>query len=129
MMKVRSVLIVEDDDASMDYITIILKTLGYHQYLAITGEIAYELAKDITLDLALIDIALGEGISGIELLHKLRNLPQFEKTPIFAITGFVGTYVKQEMLELGFTDYLEKPYTSDSLKEMISKNVLRPFAV
>ena len=65
----------------------------------------------------------------MDKIYKLRKLSQFEKIPIFAVTGFTETYIKQEMLERGFTDFLEKPYTAIKLKEMINKHVLRPFSV
>ncbi len=127
-MKIKSVLIVEDEDGAMKYISLILKKLGYRQYVAISGEIALELVKDINLDMALIDIELGKNMNGIELLHRLRLLPQFDKTPIFAVTGYSETYQKQEMIGEGFTDILEKPYTADALKSMIDRHVIRPFS-
>ena len=115
-MNIKSVLIVEDEDGAMNYISLILKKLGYRQYVAISG------------DMAFIDVELGKNMNGVELLRRLRIFPQFEKTPIFAVTGYSGAFQKQEMLSEGFTDYLEKPYTADNLRKMIENHVIKPFS-
>ncbi|MFC1581498.1 response regulator [Candidatus Neomarinimicrobiota bacterium] len=127
-MNIKSVLIVEDEDGAMNYISLILKKLGYRQYVAISGEMALELVKDINLDMAFIDVELGKNMNGVELLRRLRLFPQFDKTPIFAVTGYSGAFQKQEMLSEGFTDYLEKPYTADNLRKMIENHVIKPFS-
>lgn len=118
--EMKSILVVEDDFASRQYLLLLLKKLEYASFAAETGEQALELMQDKSVDMMLLDIALGPGISGLELGAKLKAEDRFHATPMVAVTAF--TKDKLETLdEAGFSDYLAKPYTLDQLREMIEK--------
>ena len=50
----------------------------------------------------------------------LREMPEYEKLPIIALTasGFDGK--RDELMELGFSEYLRKPFLENELYTMIS---------
>ncbi len=116
----KSVLVVEDDFASRQYLLLLLRKLKYSSHAAETGEQALELMKDKMVDIMLLDIALGPGISGIELGAKLKQEARFSSIPMVAVTAFSKDKL-QTLEEAGFADYLSKPYTIVQLKEMLEK--------
>jgi len=115
-------LVVEDDFASRQYLLLLLKKLNIVAHAAETGEAALELVKDKQLDIMLLDIALGPGISGIELGEQLKQKPRYLETPMVAVTAFSKDKLKQ-LDEAGFADYLAKPYTLDQLKSILDKHL------
>jgi len=116
-----TVLVVEDDFASRQYLLLLLRKLEYLSIAAETGEEAIELMKDKSADIFLLDIALGPGISGIELGEVLKKEDRFEEVPMVAVTAF--TRDKLDTLdEAGFSDYMAKPYTIVQLQQLLEKH-------
>ncbi|MCF6237852.1 MAG: response regulator [Candidatus Marinimicrobia bacterium] len=116
----KSVLVVEDDFASRQYLLLLLKKLEYSAFAAETGEQALELMRGKSVDIMLLDIALGPGISGLELGSTLKQKNRFESTPMVAVTAFSKDKLAT-LDEAGFADYMSKPYTIVELKAMLEK--------
>lgn len=72
-------------------------------------------------DFFLIDIALGPGPSGIELLKKIREIEHYQSTPTVAVTGFAQHGDAGKLRSLGFTHYISKPFTRDEIVSLIQK--------
>ncbi|NQV30083.1 MAG: response regulator [Candidatus Marinimicrobia bacterium] len=113
-------LIVEDDFASRQYLKFLLKRFNIEVISAESGEQALEAMKDAVVDIMLLDIALGPGITGIQLCERLKLDLRFSETPAIAVTAFAKDNLK-EFERVGFSDYLAKPYTIDQLKVHLSK--------
>jgi len=122
----KKVLVVEDDFASRQYLLLLLKKLNYVAVAAETGEEALDLMQTQTADIFLLDIALGPGISGLELGAKLHQDDRFTNTPMVAVTAFTRDKL-ENLEESGFTGYLAKPYTITQLKELLEKYLLVQF--
>ncbi len=118
----KSVLVVEDDFASRQYLQLLLKKLDYTFFVAETGEQAKELMSDKSVDIMLLDIALGPGISGLELGVAFKEENRFMDTPIVAVTAFSQDKL-QTLEKAGFSDYMAKPYTIVQLKDMLDKHL------
>lgn len=118
----KTVLVVEDDFASRKYLQLLLKKLDYTYFAAETGEQAKALMSDKTVDIMLLDIALGPGISGLDLGVTFKAEERFADTPMVAVTAFSKD--KLQTLETsGFSDYMAKPYTIVQLKDMLDKHL------
>ncbi len=109
-------LVVEDDPASRSYLTLMLEELNVHAIAARSGEQALELVGAVDIDIMLLDIALGAGITGIQLCETLKRKPQYARTPSIAVREHLS-----EMEHMCFSDFLPKPYTLDQLKSVLSK--------
>jgi len=120
MSELMTVLVVEDDFASRQYLLLLLKKLEYQSHAAETGEQAIELMKDKTADIMLLDIALGPGISGLELGATFKKEDRFSDIPMVAVTAFSKDKL-HTLDEAGFNDYISKPYTIVQLKAMLEK--------
>jgi len=112
--KKKKVLVVDDDMATRKIAELFLR-----------GEIELESAsnsKDATdmitnnlYSLVLMDISLGKGISGVEVLKNLRVLPQYKNVPVIAVTAHAMVGDKEKFLASGFDDYLSKPFGKNDL--------------
>lgn len=120
--ELKTVLVVEDDPPSKQYLLLLLKKLNYSALAVNSGEEAMQLMGNKVVDIMLLDIALGPGMSGIELGKNLRNDERHAATPMIAVSAFTKEKVK-DLSEAGFADYLSKPYTIVQLKELLDKHL------
>jgi len=113
-------LVVEDDFASRQYLAFLLKRMSIDALAAESGEDAFEIMKNEAVDIMLLDIALGPGISGIQLCELLKNESRFTDTPAVAVTAFAKDNL-EEFDRVGFAEYLSKPYTPEQLQALLDK--------
>ena len=114
---------VEDDASIRDIEVYALKSTGFEARGFEDAESFFEALKDETPELIVLDVML-PGISGVEILRRLRNSPDTSGIPIIMATAKGMEYDKVESLDLGAEDYLVKPF---GMMEMVSrvKAVLR----
>ena len=111
------VLVVDDDLATRKIVELFLR--GEIEIESVSNsKDATDLINNDTYSLILMDISLGQGISGVELLNNLRKLSAYKNVPVIAITAHAMVGDKEKFLSLGFDDYLSKPFAK---KELISK--------
>ena len=60
------------------------------------------------------------GMSGDEALAKISEMPEFN-TPVVALTADAVAGAREKYLNLGFTEYISKPFKKEQLKEAIDK--------
>ena len=123
-LKKKTLLVVEDDQSSRLLIKYLLQNMNLDVITAETGEEAIDLIKDKPVEGMLLDIALGSGISGLELGEQLKTRQRFKDTPMVAITAYekrlLGDYKGK-----GFTGYLQKPYSVDQLRILLDEQSLQ----
>jgi len=78
-----------------------------------------------SFDLALVDIQLGDGVSGIDLLPDLqRHLHASNRgIPVIAMTAHSLPGDRQRFLDEGFDHYLSKPFTRTDLRTTIAQSL------
>lgn len=72
-------------------------------------------------DLLLVDINLGEGKSGTELLRLIRGREDLLDVPAVAVTVYAMPGNREKLLEEGFDEYVSKPFTGTQLTEAIDQ--------
>jgi len=113
------VLIIEDDMILALSLEIMLKKLGYSEIKkAHTGEKALETIVDFEPDLMLVDIFLGAGISGIDVVKKVQEKKAVE---VIYITGNSDEYHRNQAGETEYLSYMVKPITFTELKKVLEK--------
>lgn len=60
------------------------------------------------------------GMSGDETLAKLKEMPGFD-TPVVALTADAVAGAREKYLDLGFDDYIAKPFKQDQIKATLDK--------
>lgn len=118
----RSVLIVEDNEDIIFLLQNMLQETA-NLLMASSAAEAIRRAKHTDVDLFLVDINLGEGRSGIDLLNDLRAISRYEDTPIIAVTAIAMRGDRERFLDQGFDDYLAKPFTPDTLTSMVNQHL------
>ncbi|MGI6168092.1 MAG: response regulator transcription factor [Christensenellales bacterium] len=104
-----TVFLVEDDENIRELIRYALGSSGFEAECFETGEAFWDHAQQHTPDLILLDIML-PGISGMDLLQRIRNDKQLSVVPVIFITA-KGTEVdKVAGFEMGADDYIVKPF-------------------
>ncbi len=102
------ILVVEDDEKSR---RLLVDVLGHHGFSVVaveTGEQGLQRSLDLLPDAVLLDIQL-PGISGFEVLWRLRQLAGGATMPILAVTASVMDHDRRKIMEAGFDAYVPKP--------------------
>lgn len=87
-----------------------------------SGEKALEMISEKSYDVVVMDINLGEDtLDGIEAMKRIRQMPDREKTAVFAITSYAMPEDKDRFLNLGFDEYFAKPYDKNILIKAIEE--------
>jgi two-component system chemotaxis response regulator CheY len=116
----KKVLIVDDSDASRDSLRFGLLQKGFTVLLAKDGEEALVmLANEASLDLIITDINM-PGISGLELVKRVRAMAPFKFTPIIVLSSDPEEIKKSA--EAGASAWIAKSSKmSEQLNEVIKK--------
>jgi len=118
-----SILVVEDEPAIRELLSINLEAQGNEVRLAESAEEALVQVDREMPDLILLDWML-PGSSGIELARRLRASDRTRDIPIIMLTAKSEERDKLEGLEIGADDYVVKPFSPRELNARI-KAVLR----
>lgn len=125
LAKTPSVLLIEDNQFNIEVVQKFL-----HKYAIVDfardGYTGIEMAKENFYDILLIDINLGKGIDGLQVLTEIKKLDKFSNTPMVAITGYASNVNRREFLAQGFTHYLAKPFERRDLLKLLKEILDRP---
>ncbi len=118
-----TILVVEDEPAIQELISVNLTFAGHKVLRAFDAEQAQTLIRAELPDLILLDWML-PGASGITFARSLRSDDRTRQVPLIMLTAKGAEHDKVEGLEAGADDYITKPF---SPKELIAriKAVLR----
>jgi CheY-like chemotaxis protein len=113
------VLLVEDD--KMNQMTI-NKFIGGKYNIVITdsSDEVLEILKKKKVDIILMDISIRGKKNGLELTKELKATKEYSHIPVIAVTAHAFEEDKQNALDAGCDNYLSKPFTKESLLEMIN---------
>ena len=111
------VLIVEDEPAIAELISINLRHHGLSPLWVENGELAQKEIDTVLPDLILLDWML-PGESGVMLARKWRSDPRTKSVPIIMLTAKVDENDKVKGLDAGADDYITKPF---SVSEMLAR--------
>lgn len=111
------VLVVEDDPAIRELVTLHLKLEGYGVVPSGDGIEALRLARAERFDLIVLDIML-PGLDGISALGAIRRESPNRHTPILMLTARREEADKVLGLETGADDYLTKPF---GVRELVAR--------
>ncbi len=118
------VLLVEDEPAQLEVLRYNLDAEGYEVAAAETGDEALLLADELRPDLVLLDWML-PGVSGIEVLRRLKNRRQSAEIPVIMVSARTEEMDRVRGLETGADDYMVKPYSVNELMARIRTQLRR----
>ncbi|SCA57197.1 putative Histidine kinase [Candidatus Terasakiella magnetica] len=107
--EVRKVLFVDDNNENRDVMTQFASMVNnLDMVVTNTGKSGLEIARDTAPDLIVLDINIDD-MDGIELCKAIRQLPNMNSTPIFALSADKSQATIGRAMAAGFDEYLFKP--------------------
>lgn len=118
----QTVLVIDENRATLDTIGRALRGAGFSVALANTGQEGLRLAGQRPIDLVVADLRLPD-VADIEVLKQLRQT--LADVPVI-VTGLASTASAIEAGKLGAVDYIEKPVFEDHLVQLARTYVPAP---
>jgi len=108
------VLLVDDNEMSLDVETELLNALGLEVELATDGAMALDKLQRGSYDIVLMDMQMPV-MDGLAATRAIRRLPALSTLPIVAMTANVMAGDRERCLDAGMNDYIAKPIDPDRL--------------
>lgn len=106
------ILIIEDEVFIRENLLELLEIEGFEAIGAENGVVGVQFAKDYQPDLILCDVMMPE-LDGYGVLDALRANPVTETIPFMFLTASADRSNLQKIRELGFNEYILKPFHVD----------------
>ena len=108
------ILVVEDDKSISDLITLHLKKNNFGYLVVHNGEDALSHLDNFMPDFIILDWMI-PGLSGLEVLRRIRNKQEYKNLPILMLTAKNSEQDKIISFESGLDDYITKPFLPSEL--------------
>jgi DNA-binding NtrC family response regulator len=118
-------LIVDDEERQRIICSQLLTSFGYKVSSAASGEEALEYLKTHTVDLLVLDMILGQGLTGLQTYSEV--IKRFPGLKAIIVSGFAADGEVRETQRLGAGRFVKKPYTLQQLGLAI-KETLVPYS-
>ena len=112
--------VIEDNVPIRKLFCTLLNKSGYTTVGFGEGKPAIEWLQQNNPQCVIVDILLPDK-NGPEILKAIRDVPEGNKIPVIAATGFAHSNDRQNFLEMGFDSYISKPINTSSFVADIKK--------
>jgi len=120
-MKVKTILLIEDDPFLIDIYTTKLEERGFKVEIATNGEEGIIKAQETKPNLIVLDIVLPQ-IDGWEILKEIKANPNLKKIPVVILSNLGQKSEVEKGIKLGAVKYLIKAhFTPSEVIEEIKK--------
>ena len=114
----KSVLCVDDDPGIRELLHEIITRLGHRMITAVDGIDALEKLADDHFDIVITDINMPR-MDGIELIKRIKT--EFDDVDVIAITAYEMTYKYTDIIALGASDFISKPFNVNELEAKLNR--------
>ena len=116
----KKALIVDDVSANRSVLVDLLTTLGFDVSEAVNGQEGVEKAQALQPDIILMDIVMPV-MDGLKAIALLRQLPDFKKVPLIAMSASASDVETQKSLVVGATAFIPKPVDINKFLQQLDK--------
>jgi CheY-like chemotaxis protein len=117
----KHILLVEDDEINQEVaLAILCEELGLNVDVAEDGAQAIALAANRSYDLVLMDMQMPV-MDGLTATRAIRQLADYRKTPILAMTANAFADDHQRCTEAGMSDFISKPVAPEALFAILAR--------
>jgi CheY-like chemotaxis protein len=120
-----TLLIVEDESAFRQFISLALHMEGYQVCSVESGERAIEVLQDVPPDLVILDLSL-PCISGWDVLHFMRSVPHLTATPVLVLTANADENTRRRCQREHVDRLLVKPASLNDILDAIERALAIP---
>ena len=115
------VLLAEDNMINQEVVSAMLESAGCEVVAVNDGQLALQALEDNNFDLVLMDCQMPT-MDGFEATRRIRRqASNYSQIPVIALTADIQEGIIEQCHEAGMNDYLSKPFTHDSLLEIVMK--------
>ncbi len=108
----KHLLVVDDDEAVCQVLSIMLSDLGYQVVAETDGRKALSILRGGEFDVVLVDIVMPD-IDGLELIDQIRE--HYNVLPILVVTAYGSAELTVNAMRRGATDFVTKPVDAQLL--------------
>lgn len=116
----RRVLIVDDNDASVTLLSLLVKNFGNDVRVARDGEEALDVARQFQPEIVFMDLGMPK-LDGYGACRLIRQEPWGQQVMLVALTGWGQDAHRQRTKEAGFDYHLVKPADPNELRRLLSQ--------
>ncbi|MBI5528855.1 MAG: response regulator [Deltaproteobacteria bacterium] len=116
----RSILVVDDEDDSLEVLGRVLHATGCTVITAKSGAEALRMLEGRAVDLIIADMVMA-GVNGVDLLREIRRRKIGTKFIMVTAYGEMESYI--EVMNLGAVEYLSKPINQEHLVQLVNKTI------
>jgi len=117
----KKILLVDDEPDIVEFIKYNLEQQNFEVIVGHNGEEALQKLVEKP-DLILLDIMMPK-LDGFETCKRIREIKEFENVPIVFLTAKAGEIDEIKGLELGASDYIQKPISPNKLIARVKSNL------
>lgn len=119
-MPAPTILAVDDNEANLKLVTVLLEDMGIEVIPAESGPQALLKLEQHDIDMIFMDIQM-PGMNGLEATQLIRQNNTPKELPIIALTAHAISDEKDKILQVGMNDYQTKPINNDQLMQCIER--------
>jgi CheY-like chemotaxis protein len=128
MARKRSILLVEDEQDTLQSLVNSIIKHRYHQYepvVAVDGFEALETLFNKHIDLVILDLNMSN-LNGLEVCQYKYNDRDIRSIPVIISSAFLDESMEEQLRSLGVTHFLKKPYKMEGLLDLIDELMMCP---
>ncbi len=114
----KRVLVVDDDESTVRFLSVALRENGYEPITAYDGEEGFQRVEDSNPDLLVLDVMMPKR-TGFVLFKQLRRSEKYRDIPVIMLTAVADVLEEDE--SQAEVDTFERPF--DSLRESLKKTI------
>ncbi len=115
------ILLIDDETSQNELMTRLLANLGYRSYSVTSGEEGLEFLQDKRVDLVVLDMIMGEGLTGRQTFERILKINPSQKAIV--ISGYADNKEIRKIKKLGVSYILEKPVTMAQIGLALKKSL------
>jgi DNA-binding response OmpR family regulator len=117
-----TVLVIDDDQPTLDLMVKILSKSGYRVLTAGTATAGRDILAEQPIDMLLCDVDLPD-LNGFELMKEVKR--QSPQVAVVMMTGFADTFTIKDALVAGADEYITKPFKQYEVTAVVQRALWR----
>src|SRR5713226_374302 len=118
-MKMQKVLVVDDQEANLEFLDHQLKRAGWQVILASNGKEALEKTEMHRPHVIVLDIVMPD-MDGFQVARFIKENPDYQNIRIIAATSLTSAADRHRCFAAGCDDYIAKPFTVQQLQQRLA---------
>jgi len=114
----ETILVVDDEASVREMVSKIINLMGHKAVTAVNGKEALQILKNKPFSIMITDVKMPE-MDGFELMKSVRD--QFPGTYIICMTAHGASYSYKDVVDVGGTDYITKPFSIDEMMAKVNR--------